>query len=83
MGYVRDVGEVTDLDMMQNPDWWPQLILPLKTPEWRAGVLLENGDGNYLFIPDQNMFSPLDQERGLGMKREWLGALVEQGWVVD
>lgn len=83
MGHVNGVGEVTDLEMMKNPNWWPGLALPLKAPRWRAGLLLTDDNGHYLFIPDQNMFMPLEYDRAICMKTEWLETLIQQGWKVD
>ena len=79
--------EVTDLEMMQTPDWWPLIVwLPLKTgaPEWKVGLLISNLDGDeYAWLPGQSLYEPIDPSRATWLRSDELYTLIDDGWMVD
>jgi hypothetical protein len=85
MGHVEGVGEISDLEMMKNPDLWPMIVvLPMKGKNWKIGLLMANEDATeYLWLEGQNMYGRLDPNKGERMKPEELQRLVDEGWRVD
>lgn len=97
MPYCKAAGrEVTDLEMMQNPEWWPVVCLPLMNRTVREGgwglpgILIESGadrkageESIYLFFAGQSMYESLDTMKAQWLKIDWLDRLIEAGWRVD
>lgn len=89
-GYVKAVDRVvSDLEMMQNPDWWPRSPLgglPLKQYHWQVAMLVTsmNLDRFWLF-ENKTMFENLaTEEATLGpLSKDELQQVIDRGWRVD
>lgn len=96
--YCEAAGrEVTDLEMLENPDWWPMVILPLinradrdAEGQPRLAAITESGanreageESIYLLWQDQSMFEPIDLTKTQYLKANWLPHLIDAGWRVD
>ena len=78
------VREVTDLEMMENPEWWPNgFYLPLKQPKWRTAVLMSWDTDVYLLWEDMTMFDKLPTDKAERLNRDQLQSVIDRGWVVD
>jgi hypothetical protein len=85
-GYVEDAGRVvSDLEMMRKPEWWPNLILPLKRPNWEVAVLLSDDGTLFMFFPGQTMFEHLDPAKMVGPFPAYMleTVVTDHGWMVD
>jgi len=84
MGHVEGVGEVSDLEMMKSPDFWPGVVLPLKQPGWRTAVLTASMDNeHYRLYEDVTMFMPLSGKDFIPLERDELQQVIDRGWRVD
>ncbi|HWI68159.1 MAG TPA: hypothetical protein VNS88_07240 [Nitrospiraceae bacterium] len=84
-GYVKSEDrEVTDLEMMEHPDWWPNLVLPLKQGN-RAAILTATMDNqSYRLVEDANMFDGRWTERpSIPLDKSELQTVIDRGWKVD
>ena len=84
-GYVKSENrEVSDLEMMEHPDWWPHLMLPLKQGN-RAALLTATMDGeSYRLVEDANMFDSRWTERpSISLTKSELQTVIDRGWRID
>jgi hypothetical protein len=84
MGHVEGVGEVSDLEMMKHPSFWPDFVLPLKQPEWRTAVLTASlDDEHYRLYEDVTLFTDLSGKEFIPLERHELQQVIDRGWRVD
>jgi hypothetical protein len=87
-GYVPKVDRVVgDLEMMQNPEWWPGgFTLPLKKRKdggWAVAVLLVWDNDEYYLFEDESVYDRLTPANGIRLTKDELQQVIDRGWVVD
>ena len=76
--------EVSDLEMMQHPEYWPQgFRLPMKRPKWEVGVLVAWDDDEWYWFPGKSMFHELSLIEGQRLTKADLQKILDDGWTVD
>ena len=89
MGTTKSGKELTDLEMMQSPDEWPRLTLPLKRKPWDVAVLTASLDNQtFYLLEDKSMFDEITKAdidlSPLGpLTADELQQVIDRGWVVD